>query len=154
MSATTSTPAATTAIQIPEWDSNAVHTSKGGVATTSQTAIDHSSSNKTNLQNKFNAILPQSRTYFRLKRRAFLIAVSCLLLALLAFIIGLSVGLKKHSKGCVSLVNPIKHFPSKLINLPEIKIYHFQQTVSNTKATSHTMAPDLALVESPLQIMT
>ncbi|CAD0028400.1 unnamed protein product [Aureobasidium pullulans] len=84
-------------IQIPEWDSNAVHTSKDGVATTSQPGAQHGG--KAVLQEKFNAVLPRSRSYFGLKRRTFLIVVACAFLALLALIIGLAVGLTKHSKG-------------------------------------------------------
>lgn len=84
-------------IQIPEWDSNAVHTSKDGIATTSQPGAHHGG--KAVLQEKFNAVLPRSRSYFGLKRRTFLIVVACAFLALLALIIGLAVGLTKHSKG-------------------------------------------------------
>ncbi|KAI5241811.1 hypothetical protein E4T47_06241 [Aureobasidium subglaciale] len=82
---------------IPEWDNNAVHTSKDGVATTSQPGY-HRGGKKV-FQEKFNAVLPRSRSYFGLKRRTFLIAVICAFLALLALVIGLAVGLTKHSKG-------------------------------------------------------
>ncbi|KEQ86498.1 hypothetical protein D6C78_05026 [Aureobasidium pullulans] len=91
-------------IQIPEWDSNAVHTSKDGVATTSQPGAHHGG--KAVLQEKFNAVLPRSRSYFGLKRRTFLIVVACAFLALLALIIGLAVGLTKHSKGGQNLPLP------------------------------------------------
>ncbi|TIA60586.1 hypothetical protein D6C77_04050 [Aureobasidium pullulans] len=91
-------------IQIPEWDSNAVHTSKDGVATTSQPGAQHGG--KAVLQEKFNAVLPRSRSYFGLKRRTFLIVVACAFLALLALIIGLAVGLTKHSKGGQNLPLP------------------------------------------------
>lgn len=83
---------------IPEWDSNAVQTYKAGAtATTSHTRSR--AGGKTALQEKFNAVLPRSRSYFGLKRRSFLIVLACAVLALLALIIGLAVGLTKHSKG-------------------------------------------------------
>jgi hypothetical protein len=87
-----------TTIILPEWDSNAVQTYKvGATATTSHT--ESRAGGKTVLLEKFNAVLPRSRSYFGLKRRTFLIALACAILALLALIIGLAVGLTKHSKG-------------------------------------------------------
>lgn len=83
---------------IPEWDSNAVKTYEAGAtATTSHTG--RQSGGKAVLQEKFNAVLPRSRSYFGLTRRTFLIVLACAVLALLALIIGLAVGLTKHSKG-------------------------------------------------------
>lgn len=76
---------------LAEWDSNAV------TATTSHTKSR--AGGKTVLQEKFNAVLPRTRSYFGLKRRTFLIVLACAVLALLALIIGLAVGLTKHSKG-------------------------------------------------------
>ncbi|KAI5199592.1 hypothetical protein E4T39_06166 [Aureobasidium subglaciale] len=97
-----STQAPATALQqppmeptIPEWDNNAMH--KDGVATTSQSGYHRGG--KTVFQEKFDAVLPRSRSYFGLRRRTFLIVVLCAFLALLALIIGLAVGLTKHSKG-------------------------------------------------------
>lgn len=81
---------------IPEWDSNAVQTHKAEVTTS------HSGNRpaaKAILQEKFDAILPKSRSYLVLKRRTLLIVLACTLLALLALIIGLAVGLIRHSKG-------------------------------------------------------
>ena len=78
---------------MPEWDSNA----KAATATTSHT--ENRAGGKTPLQEKVNAVLPRSRSYFGLKRRTFLIVLACAVLALLALIIGLAVGLTKHSKG-------------------------------------------------------
>jgi len=77
---------------MPEWDNNA---KVGATATASRTR--NCSSGKAVLQEKFNAVLPRSRSYFGLKRRTFLIVLACGLLALLALIIGLAVGLTKHS---------------------------------------------------------
>ncbi|KAH0335429.1 hypothetical protein KCU81_g9017, partial [Aureobasidium melanogenum] len=88
---------------IPEWDSNAVQTHKAEVTTS------HSKNRpaaKAVLQEKFNAILPKSRSYFGLKRRTLLIVLACTLLALLALIIGLAVGLTRHSKGGQNLPLP------------------------------------------------
>jgi hypothetical protein len=85
-------------IILPEWDSNAVQTYKvGATATTSQT--ENRAGGKTVLLEKFNAVLPRSRSYLGLKRRTFLIALACAIIALLALIIGLAVGLTRHSKG-------------------------------------------------------
>lgn len=115
-------------IQIPEWDSNAVHTSKDGIATTSQPGAHHGG--KAVLQEKFNAVLPRSRSYFGLKRRTFLIVVACAFLALLALIIGLAVGLTKHSKGWV-------RFNISKVALTDVllvdRICHFRQTASSMK---------------------
>lgn len=83
-----------TAVQIPEWDENA----KSTAATTTKTHSRGANGTKTLLQDKFNTILPRSRTYLGLTRRTFLIVLACAFFALLALIIGLSVGLTKHSK--------------------------------------------------------
>lgn len=115
-------------IQIPEWDSNAVHTSKDGIATTSQPGAHHGG--KAVLQEKFNAVLPRSRSYFGLKRRTFLTVVACAFLALLALIIGLAVGLTKHSKGWV-------RFNISKVALTDVllvdRICHSRQTASSMK---------------------
>lgn len=83
---------------IPEWDSNAVKTYEAG-ATATKSHAGRRSSGKAVLREKFNAVLPRSRSYFGFKRRTFLIVLACAVLALLALIIGLAVGLTKHSKG-------------------------------------------------------
>ncbi|KAG9690657.1 hypothetical protein KCU95_g8707, partial [Aureobasidium melanogenum] len=88
---------------IPEWDSNAVQTHKAEVTTS------HSGNRpaaKAVLQEKFNAALPKSRSYLGLQRRTFLIVLACTVLALLALIIGLAVGLTRHSKGGQNLPLP------------------------------------------------
>ena len=83
---------------LPEWDNNAVQTYKAGAtATTSHTGSR--TGGKALLQDKFNAVLPRSRSYLGLKRRNFLVVLACAVLALLALIIGLAVGPTKHSKG-------------------------------------------------------
>ncbi|KAI4732044.1 hypothetical protein E4T49_00285 [Aureobasidium sp. EXF-10728] len=89
---------------IPEWDSNAVQTYKAGVTATTQT--ENRPGAKTVLQEKFNTVLPRSRSYFGLKRQTFLIVLVCTILAVLALIIGLAVGLAKHSKGGQNLPLP------------------------------------------------
>ncbi|KAH0293805.1 hypothetical protein KCU62_g968, partial [Aureobasidium sp. EXF-3399] len=86
---------------MPEWDNNA---KVGATATTSHTG--NQSGGKIVLQEKFNAILPRSRSYFGLKRRTFLIVLACGLLALLALIIGLTVGLTKHTNSGQNLPLP------------------------------------------------
>ncbi|CAD0100176.1 unnamed protein product [Aureobasidium mustum] len=90
---------------IPEWDSNAVQTYKAGVTATTSHSRNRPAT-KAVLQEKFNAVLPQSRSYFGLKRRTFLIVLACTVLALLALIIGLAVGLTRHSKGGQNLPLP------------------------------------------------
>ncbi|KAG9676990.1 hypothetical protein KCU99_g2193, partial [Aureobasidium melanogenum] len=89
---------------IPEWDSNAVQTHKAEV-TTSHSG-HHSAAKAAVLQEKFNAAFPKSRSYLGLKRRTFLIVLACTVLALLALIIGLAVGLTRHSKGGQNLPLP------------------------------------------------
>jgi hypothetical protein len=86
-----------TTFTILEWDTNAVQNKVGATATASHTG--NRAGGKTVLQEKFNAILPRSRSYFGLKRRTFLIVLACAIIALLTFVIGLAVGLTKHSKG-------------------------------------------------------
>ena len=82
------------------------------------------------LQEKFNAVLPRSRSYFGLKRRTFLIVVACAFLALLALIIGLAVGLTKHSKGWVRFnVSKVALTDVLLVD----RICHFRQTASSMK---------------------
>ncbi|KAG9555291.1 hypothetical protein KCU77_g19000, partial [Aureobasidium melanogenum] len=88
---------------IPEWDSNAVQTHKAEVTTSH---LGNRPAAKAVLQEKFNAVLPKSRSYLGLKRRTFLIVLACILLALLALIIGLAVGLTRHSKGGQNLPLP------------------------------------------------
>jgi hypothetical protein len=85
-------------IVLPEWDSNAVQTYKVG-ATTTTSHTGSRAGGKAVLQEKFNAILPRSRSYLGLRRRTFLAVLACAILALLALVIGLAVGLTKHSKG-------------------------------------------------------
>lgn len=83
---------------IPEWDSNAVQTHKAEVTATTSHPGNRPAA-KAVLQEKLNAVLPRSRSYLGLKRRTFLIVLACAVLALLALIIGLAVGLTRHSKG-------------------------------------------------------
>ena len=52
---------------------------------------------KPTLRQRFDGFLPQHRTYLGLSRRWFLIAVLCAVLAVLALIIGLAVGLTRDS---------------------------------------------------------
>ncbi|WPG99422.1 Hypothetical protein R9X50_00223600 [Acrodontium crateriforme] len=82
-------------IRVPDWDDHAVSTS-----TTTITA-NHSksaSSFKTKAGQKFDAIFPPHKKYFgRFTRKVFLIGVAVMILAVLALVIGLAVGLSSQN---------------------------------------------------------
>lgn len=49
------------------------------------------------LSRRFDRVFPPNRTYLRLRRRTFLFALLAVIIALLALIIGLAVGLTRNS---------------------------------------------------------
>ncbi|USW59393.1 Putative RlpA-like domain superfamily protein [Septoria linicola] len=89
--------------QVPEWEHIAAAGADGSVK---EDARAPRQSTRDALSAKFDAILPPHRTYLRLSRKRFLIALTCSLLALLALIIGLAVGLSGSSSRSQNLPLP------------------------------------------------
>ena len=79
-------------VQVPEWEHIAA---SDGSAKEAQKTVHPSK--RAALSTKFDTIVPPHRTYLRLSRKRFLIALTCALLALLALIIGLAVGISGGS---------------------------------------------------------
>lgn len=77
-------------IQIPEWENAAVNKNSEGLGVSARPRKPF----KATFSSKLDSILPPYRRYAGLSRNVFL----WVLLALLALIIGLAVGLTEHSK--------------------------------------------------------
>ncbi|GAB7352038.1 hypothetical protein MBLNU459_g2550t1 [Dothideomycetes sp. NU459] len=89
----------TTNIQIPDWDNNAIKRKPVASNTDAPPAYDANVQHKeqAGFKAKLDSVLSPHRSYLGLKRRTFLIVLGCVLLAVLALIIGLAVGLTRHS---------------------------------------------------------
>lgn len=82
-------------VQVPEWEhitASASARDKEAHQLQQQQKTPHRSTRAT-LSTKLDTLLPPHRTYLRLSRKRFLIALTCASLALLALIIGLAVGI-------------------------------------------------------------
>lgn len=78
-------------IQVPEWEHKAISHRNATPAEASR------STKQTALRYRFDAVLPPYKRHLGMKRRTFLIVLSVIVLALLALVIGLSVGLTKDN---------------------------------------------------------
>lgn len=80
-------------IHIPEWEHNTTSRNEIGKSANNTTSAGH----RTNLRSKLDIWMPPQRRYIGLRRRTFMIIALCVIIALLALIIGLAVGLTKRS---------------------------------------------------------
>lgn len=86
-------------IQVPDWDDHAIK--RKPVASNADppayNTVATQEKQLTGFQAKFDSVLSPHRKYLGLTRKTFLIVAACAVLALLALIIGLAVGLTRHS---------------------------------------------------------
>ena len=79
-------------VQIPEWDQH------GKTADIPAAPARSGAGTRLSLRSRFDRTMSPHRKYFGLRRRTFLIIIVAIVLALLALIIGLAVGLTKKKK--------------------------------------------------------
>lgn len=121
-------------IQVPDWDDHAIKR-KPVASNADPPAYDTvaTQEKQSGFQAKFDSVLSPHRKYLGLTRKTFLIVAACAVLALLALIIGLAVGLTRHSSYAEHPRNTtLQRF---LTIATEAKISHYQQTAISISET-------------------